>query len=104
MTNVLLVILFQGPIVGFTFGVIIKNRNLWQISVRNELIGLLICVTFGESLLLVQYCNKACLLRNMLIVCGFVVYLLGERKNSQPLKSLHHLSAEDVFCCNNRGK
>ena len=44
--------MFQGPIVGFTFGAIIKNQNLWRISVRNELIGLLICLIFGQLLLL----------------------------------------------------
>ena len=51
----LLLTLFQGPIVGFTFGAIIKNQNLWRISVRNELIGLLICVFFGSSLLTVDF-------------------------------------------------
>jgi len=45
--SVLRVSLFQGPIVGFTFGAIIKNDSLWRISVRNELIGLLICLSFG---------------------------------------------------------
>lgn len=52
----LLVTLFQGPIVGFTFGAIIKNQNLWRISIRNELIGLLICVFFGWSTAYYQFC------------------------------------------------
>jgi len=59
LTDIPVVVLFQGPIVGFTFGAIIKNQNLWRISIRNELIGLSICVLFGKSLLLsCNFCSN----------------------------------------------
>jgi uncharacterized hydrophobic protein (TIGR00271 family) len=37
----------MGPIVGFTFGVVIKNVALYKLAVRNELIGLSICLVLG---------------------------------------------------------
>lgn len=40
---------FQGPIIGFTFGIVVKNPELWKLGVTNELIGLSICLTFGET-------------------------------------------------------
>lgn len=45
---------FQGPIIGFTFGIVVKNPVLWKLGVTNELIGLSICLTFGETGILVQ--------------------------------------------------
>lgn len=41
---------FQGPIIGFTFGIVVKNPELWKLGVLNELIGLSICLSFGETL------------------------------------------------------
>ncbi|ESO06316.1 hypothetical protein HELRODRAFT_160480 [Helobdella robusta] len=37
----------MGPIIGFTFGIVIKNRELCKLSVRTELIGLSICLGYG---------------------------------------------------------
>ena len=38
----------QGPILGWVFGVVIGNRDLWMLGVKNELIGLSICLICGE--------------------------------------------------------
>jgi len=43
----------MGPILGWVFGVVIKNRSLWVMGIKNELIGLLLCVIIGFLLGLV---------------------------------------------------
>ena len=38
----------QGPIMGGTFGVVIGNRQLMQLGIVNEVIGLVICLVVGK--------------------------------------------------------
>ena len=40
--------IFQGPILGWVFGVVIRNKELWTVGVTNELIGLTTCVLIGK--------------------------------------------------------
>ena len=37
----------QGPIIGFTFGMVVRNTQLCLLSFRTELIGLMICLVYG---------------------------------------------------------
>ena len=37
----------QGPILGGTFGIVIRYRYLWKMGIQNEMIGLLLCLICG---------------------------------------------------------
>ena len=37
----------MGPIMGGTFGWVIKNGELMKMGIRNELVGLTLCLTCG---------------------------------------------------------
>lgn len=37
----------QGPILAVTFGTVIRDRELWTMGLKNELIGLAICFVTG---------------------------------------------------------
>lgn len=39
---------WQGPILGGTFGTVMQNKSLRNLGIKNELIGLFICVISGE--------------------------------------------------------
>ncbi len=39
--------MLQGPILGGTFGYVIGNRDLARLGLKNELIGLGLCLLFG---------------------------------------------------------
>ena len=39
----------QGPIMGGTFGAVIRYHELWSIGLKNEAIGLSICLAIGMS-------------------------------------------------------
>lgn len=38
----------QGPILGGTFGTVMHNKSLRNLGIKNELIGLLICLISGR--------------------------------------------------------
>ena len=39
--------MLQGPILAGTFGTVIRDRELQRLGVKNELIGLLLCLSSG---------------------------------------------------------
>lgn len=57
----------QGPILGGTFGTVMHNKSLRNLGIKNELIGLLICLISGRYQIPL-HCSVS--LTSMILHCG----------------------------------
>lgn len=55
VSNFMFNVLDQGPILGGTFGTVMHNKSLRNLGIKNELIGLLICLISGRYQIMLHF-------------------------------------------------
>lgn len=85
---------FQGPIAAITFGIIIRDKSLVKVGLRTELIGLFLCLLFGETLALSVVTFSVGTHSRMLSACKFQFINKKDYSGRLEVQSSGHL----IFC------